>query len=463
MTDWRMQPDGVLEAPRAIGASRRSEGARPSTSQRARPGARLLAEGVTDNQLHWLLSAMLAVVVFRLHEVLPGILLKARPGFLVGPVGVAVMLMLAGSARRAQVTRNLTTRNVSLFLGWAVLTVPFALYRGLAVAEVQRLIPLAILLVAISLLRPSIAVIDRVVVTFAYQGGALAVAALLVGVTDWMSGRLHVGSTLDPNDLGAMMAMTIPLAMGAFARGKSLRKLLMLGVIGCCALVLLRTGSRGSTIGLAVGILTFALSVPASRRFVWMMGLVVGCIAAWIAAPPVFKERMLTLGSIENDYNTTTYGGRTQLWKRGLSYAVANPILGVGIGNFPIAEGERLKEMGLVGVWAPAHNAYVQAAAETGFVGAFLFLWAIFRAIKQFAWWGDLPFTQAKGSRPCRPEFLSAMMGLAVSANFLSLAYFWALFALFAISGLAERIRMTGGGRRQEAAAVSRVPMARTA
>ena len=41
----------------------------------------------------------------------------------------------------------------------------------------------------------------------------------------------------------------------------------------------------------------------------------------------------------DSDYNHTSETGRMQIWSRGIGYMLANPLLGVGPGNFPSAEG----------------------------------------------------------------------------------------------------------------------------
>jgi O-antigen ligase len=65
--------------------------------------------------------------------------------------------------------------------------------------------------------------------------------------------------------------------------------------------------------------------------------------------------------------------------KRGIGYMMTHPLFGIGVNNFPMAEGtisERAKEWRPeeAGIrWAAAHNSYIQVGAEMGIPG--LVLW----------------------------------------------------------------------------------------
>ena len=72
---------------------------------------------------------------------------------------------------------------------------------------------------------------------------------------------------------------------------------------------------------------------------------------------------------------------------------VANPVLGLGPGNFPIAEGTlsaiaARQQFGIGVRWNAAHNSYVQIGAELGFPGLVLYLAVIasaFQALRRSA------------------------------------------------------------------------------
>ena len=73
--------------------------------------------------------------------------------------------------------------------------------------------------------------------------------------------------------------------------------------------------------------------------------------------------------------------GRTDIWKVGWRMVEANPVHGVGAGNFPVSSIHYLLEPGaiqrdefIVDRPAVAHNMYLEVLAELGIVGLTLFL-----------------------------------------------------------------------------------------
>lgn len=261
------------------------------------------------------------VTVFRLHELAPTISSVIRPGLLTGPIGFALLLATHTYDTRA-LTADPTVRWVSAFVCWAILTVPFALFRGLAFEQVQVLLPRLLLVLSLSVIPATHRALDLVSEIFVSGGGLLGIAALLWGESS--GGRLAVTSTLDPNDLGALMAMTLPFAMHRIASEKGLGRRWGFAVALVTLIVVAKTGSRGSTIALAFGAVIFAIASSARQRMVWIMSLAVCGLAGLRLAPSTFRERMSTLNSVESDYNATEYTGRTKIWARGITYAVEN-------------------------------------------------------------------------------------------------------------------------------------------
>src|ERR1043165_5782211 len=91
------------------------------------------------------------------------------------------------------------------------------------------------------------------------------------------------------------------------------------------------------------------------------------------------------------EYHLTAEEGRIQVWERGLGYMTSYPVFGVGVRNFPVAEGTispqaRRQERGLPVRWGAAHNTYIQIGAELGIPGLLLFLgllWSTFAALRR--------------------------------------------------------------------------------
>jgi O-antigen ligase len=381
--------------------------------------------------------AFMVIVVFRLHELLPRVILLVRPALVMGPLVLWYVWRHSSPAIRMSMTRDKIMRGVAFYFCWAVLSVPFSLYPRLAYDTTFGFFPLLLLTAVVALLPANRRNLDAVLFMLMAGGGLLGIAALAVGNTS--GGRLQVTQSLDPNDLAAMMAMTAPLALGLAFRVKGWRRLCAIAVIFITALVIVRTDSRGSSIGFAVGMIMVILLSRGTRRLVGLLLVAVGAVVLWNAAPSSYKERMQSLNDVGSDYNATDYYGRKQVWKRGLEYAATNPILGVGVGCFPVAEGNRLAKVGMRGKWSASHNAYVQALAELGFPGGLTFLFIMFSSMRMAIRWSSWNRSRPVPPDEQRPELAACMFGLAVASFFLSFAYFWAWFAIWGICSLAGR------------------------
>ena len=81
------------------------------------------------------------------------------------------------------------------------------------------------------------------------------------------------------------------------------------------------------------------------------------------------------------DFGETSNSQRIAIWKASLESIKNNPLLGVGIGNFPIILNQKLE---LARAGSSAHNVYLQIAAEMGIsalILALYFLWLLMQKI----------------------------------------------------------------------------------
>ncbi|MBY0490098.1 MAG: O-antigen ligase family protein [Gemmatimonadaceae bacterium] len=285
-------------------------------------------------------------------------------------------------------------------------------------------------------LPPRTAVVDQLLLLFMSGGAGLAVAALGFGQVTY--GRLEIPNSMDPNDLGAVMAMTAPLALGYMLRARALGRVSGALVLALTAWVLIKTDSRGGSIGIASACAIVVLFSIGKKRLLGMAFLAAAAVLLVSTAPASYFERLATLKSVSEDYNQTSYYGRVEVWRRGLGYVRAHPIVGVGAGAFEVAEGVTLEQAGKKGKWSNAHNAYLQAFAELGLPGGLLFLSLVVASIASSFRLVNLSIpTERKPFQ--RPELLGAVVGLAVSSFFLSFAYFAAWFGLWGLCVLGYR------------------------
>ena len=80
------------------------------------------------------------------------------------------------------------------------------------------------------------------------------------------------------------------------------------------------------------------------------------------------------------DFGETSNSQRIEIWKKSLVSISNNPILGVGIGNFPVVLGQNIQ---LSKAGSSAHNIYLQVASEIGIPALLTFLFLIWLVLKQ--------------------------------------------------------------------------------
>lgn len=374
----------------------------------------------------------------------PG-LVKIRFTLLVSLVGLLLLLTQTARWRPSDLRHHWIPKTIALILVLAAGSVPFGIYPGAAFGFLQGAYLRTLLIAALvwGVARtPGGAV--RIARTLALGGIAACAMALYYGRTD-NTGRLSGAFTYDSNDLALVTVVAIPLTIAWITDKASRVRFLVVAGLPLMMLVLVKTGSRGGYLGFGTVLLGF-IFLAAFRRKERMGKLGRAIVAASVLAlpfmPPTVWERLMTLTEMEDDYNVTASTGRVAIWKRGMSYALRYPIFGVGINNFPTAEGRlsdiaqnRDPDKGLK--WSAAHNSYVQVSAELGLIAGIAFVVLTLRPI--------LPLLLYNRRRPEGPAteprlshiapFLGISMAAFVStAFFLSFAYADVLYFLLALA-----------------------------
>jgi hypothetical protein len=220
--------------------------------------------------------------------------------------------------------------------------------------------------------------------------------------TSTIGGRVRYRGLLgDPNELALVTGVALPLAFAFYERRRSASRAVLaaaaLGLIGLCAVL---TKSRtGQLVFLAV------LGAYFARRIGWRRGLVLGLV---LALP------LILFGGRSGAESESSTKERTECWWVGMHMFTANPVLGVGSGQFTEHH------------YLTAHNSIVLAAAELGLPGLFLWsvvLWLSFKITIQV-----LRSTAPPVARVWALGLQALLVGLVVGVTFLSFIYkdaFW--------------------------------------
>jgi O-antigen ligase len=210
------------------------------------------------------------------------------------------------------------------------------------------------------------------------------------------AGRL-VGAGQDANYLAAAIVPAIVLAAGlAVRRGDPLLRLGLAVAVAIMGVGLAATESRGGFLA-AIVVCAGALVLLRGQRaqvLAFILVVAVG-VGGWFAVSPGSWQRVSTFSDGGS--------GRTDIWTIALHVAEDHPIVGAGLGQFPVVSPNYLDRPGaiargdlLVAKRIVVHNLYLQAWAETGIVGLLLYLTivaaslaAAYRAARRFELAGD--------------------------------------------------------------------------
>jgi O-antigen ligase len=369
-----------------------------------------------------------------------GILRVLRPGFALWALAVVLVVAVPRNVRWQSLGDSWPPKAVLGLAVIACLSVPFGLSMGASgdflLSVYFRILTLFIVLVAAI---RSVRDLNLFVWAFVLSAALLSFLSLTVmDIQASMGGtRVVTMSLYDANDLGMIFVAAVPLGVLLMQTGGRLGRWMAGLSIGMISLGMAVTGSRGAFVGMMIVLpaLFIALShVSLLKRIGLVATMALGLV---LTAPEGYWERISTIFRPSEDYNVTDYYGRVEVAKRGLGYMLQYPFFGVGVANFPRAEGtisERARAGGRnqqLRFIAP-HNTYVQVGAEMG-LGA-LTLWLGLISAGIFGLWKIRPAARVRAlSSPGGFEetFLAhsctympiSFLGFACTSYFTSHAY----------------------------------------
>ncbi|MCJ7511424.1 MAG: O-antigen ligase family protein, partial [Anaerolineales bacterium] len=197
-----------------------------------------------------------------------------------------------------------------------------------------------------------------------------------------------------PNVLAGFLCIILPLILGRVLDADRRRRIAGWTALGILLLAgLYLTSSRSGWLACLAGLgATFLLSygrrlVPRSRSLRSLAGgaLIVLTTVVLVVAGMIYllQRSQLTPG------HASLQSPRAQIWRPALQIIASSPLAGHGIGSFPVLFAV---QTGIPPGFATshAHNALLQVAAETGFIGVLVVLWASVEVVRALlhAWPG---------------------------------------------------------------------------
>ena len=211
----------------------------------------------------------------------------------------------------------------------------------------------------------------------------LAVVHLVIGVLnpDLFAGdgeRHYIASGAflgDGNDFALSVNVAIPLCLFLMFEAQSVTKKVMYGVtVGFLILAVVATQSRGGILALASA--GFYYWLKSERKILGVAGIAVVIVFIFALAPPQFFDRMGTMTQTGEEMEGSAQG-RILAWGASVRMVVDHPLLGVGVGHFPVKYGVDYRPEGYGPneiPWQTAHSSYFLVLGELGIPGIIFLL-----------------------------------------------------------------------------------------
>ncbi len=325
------------------------------------------------------------------------------------------------------------------YLGWAILSIVWALDPTVAMAEAAVLILLFAIGTVIAIVvveRPS--VVGPLMWTYSVSATIIALYGLLL----FLMGQTIDGNRIaalpgqDPAYYAALLLPALAFSLDRLVQGRDLAPSAAVAIITLTGVVV--SGTRGAWVSAGIVILFFVLPrISTPKRIIAVLGMLIVLLGS-LQVPAV--SSLLT----ERTEIAVSSGGagRTDIWTVGIGIIKQAPIVGVGLANFPTAYTAELVRDSDVGVYSaenPAHrnshSIIIGTMGELGIIGfAFLCL-LILPLVFRPGWGVDAVAIQ------------SALVALVMSALFLDIInrkQFWLIVGLacgLAYVARSERLR----------------------
>ncbi len=184
----------------------------------------------------------------------------------------------------------------------------------------------------------------------------------------------------DPHTLALFLGLTLPFAI--IAAISNVQKRFLYGIIsGLILSGLLLTFSRGAYIALVFSFISLIpfVGYKFKNRKAGII-LMVMIISFLFLGQPIISRFISSFDAAEG-----SNAGRILIWQNAIEVFKQNPVIGVGVGNYPLTQDEFISSRSPIN----AHNTYLEIVTELGLSGLLLWLgmltsalWLLFRNAK---------------------------------------------------------------------------------
>jgi O-antigen ligase len=336
-----------------------------------------MAQGVADmKRPYWLLLFPLSVMAFVAPAVTYFNLIFTTTTRWV--VIAALTLVLVGTGRAFSVLRHDVGLIVAVYVIWCIFTFSWS-----EVPELTLMKSGALALVGIGLLAGGEYWVVRLgwerALSYLFPILGLALFAGVFGqeAIEQSEGlTLYEGMTSNPNMLGSLMNMAVPLLLWQSyrSRGSQRQLVLWLGLLGVVLGVLLISVSRSSIIAALTTCGVFLVVVGVRRSaFLYALAAILLC-GSFMAVPDVYEtlDQRYVRKAPEGS-NADILNSRQELWEESYEQALKGGYVGGGYG-VTIGDTDFVGGLTAVGYGREKGNSQLAIMEETGIVGLVLYI-----------------------------------------------------------------------------------------
>jgi O-antigen ligase len=394
-------------------------------------GLPLTSDAGAPRGKHWLAFAGVYLFTLMLYA-RPNDLLPALGDFpIVKIVAISALLIYIGSKitageRLSFWTLEMTMLVVIAALGLLFMPIAVSPQHSMAVLTDVYLKTVIIFILMVNLIdaRQRIFSLWKLVVVCGAALGLGAIRSYIKGEFTMRGLRIEglVGGMFEnPNDLATALNLLLPFAIALTVISKGLARLFFLGCAAVLTVGILVTLSRGGFLGLLAVCVVLLWKLGRGRRMKTILAAVLICGTLLAVMPGGYGARITTIFNTEQD-KTGSAQQRRELMERAASIAITRPLTGVGMGNFHIYSIHD----------KPAHNAYLEIAAELGVMGLIAYLILIFAPLRSL----HRIERQTRGRRSksawemywLSVSIQAAFIAYMVCSLFASIQYLWYLY-----------------------------------
>jgi O-antigen ligase len=342
----------------------------------------LLAVAFVGAAIARLPLAIAAFVMLTFPEHLPGAL--GAGATLAKPLGALILVAWVGAALTRRGSLPLLPRahpalfwTIVGFLLFGAISILWAADPGLSRSSLGRLLQVVALALVTYTAASNRSGFRTIVYGYLLASAITSLYSIGSG-TYLQKGRL--AGLFDPNYFAAELIPAIMVAGFLFVTTGSTRmRLLSAAVAGVDLVAFVLTQSRGGIVGL--GFALVAALVFAGRARPRILALVLVLAAGGLGYYLAYKPAHVFGSGTRTGGLATASSGRIDEWHVALRVFEGDPVGGVGLGNYEVAEPSIATQTlnltfvhYIVNYRQVVHNTYLQMAAELGVVGLFLFL-----------------------------------------------------------------------------------------